>query len=332
MAYAAIPTFIFYSIYTILPSRSSIANDLIHLRFSGLIDSTVYWSSLKWFDAFPLKAFFCTLPLEFRLPHDLFVTKAARLLEDGIALLILSYLGWYFFRKRSWVKGLKENNPVDIFALLSIPFFIVIIATISLQSLTMPLEQYHIPWMSAGMTAVFITRYFVVPLLIIQVLFFLLLQDALKRKTAIKYMHGIVVAWFILFMSINIVHCAYSIYQYRADKKNNYSYWNKGKYMIGIHETLNQDAKKNPGVNIVFVTSAEARSVCDPTIYSWSTNMVFQYDSIIGGKFQHTKPVIVYTLMQRNSLSGVEEEFISNFKAQKISENDDKVLYRTYME
>src|SRR6185312_3002514 len=112
---AAIPTFIFYKVYTILPSRSNIANDLIHLRFSGLIHSTIYWSSLKWFDAFPLKAFFCTLPLEFRLPHNSFITKAVRLSENVISLSILSYLGWYFFRKRNWIKSLKENNPVEIF-------------------------------------------------------------------------------------------------------------------------------------------------------------------------------------------------------------------------
>jgi hypothetical protein len=331
LVYAAIPTFIFFAIYKMIPGRSYLADALTHFNFSYILHYPFYWSSLKWFDAFPLKAFFFTLPLEFRLPINHFIIKSVRLTEYLFSLLILGYLLWCFLKKRSWLSGLKENKPIDIFTLLGMFSLIVIVGTISLQSLTMPLEQFHIPWMPEGMTAVFITRYFVIGILVIQVFFFLLMDGLLKKVISIKYAHIFVLGLFVSSMLINFQHWGYSTYKCYVGK-DSYSYWDEGNDMISMYKILNLDAQKNPGINIVIATYKEARDVSDPSIYAQATNFIYQYDSIIGGKFQHTKPVILYTVMPKTTLTEQEKKFVADFNPQQVLQCSDGIVYRTYLQ
>jgi hypothetical protein len=110
--------------------------------------------------------------------------------------------------------------------------------------------------------------------------------------------------------------------------------------MLAIHKIIDTDAQKNPGVNIVIATCAEPQFVLagDPTMFSWRTTITCKYDSVIQEKFNHTKPVILYTIMPWPDLSEQERKFVSDNNAREIYHWNNGilynggVLYRTYLQ
>jgi len=317
---AFIPTLIFNTIYKMTSDRTEFISNLIHFRF--------YWNLLKWFDAFPLKAFFYTLPLEYKLPYNQVIIKLVRLFEYLLSIFILGYLLSYFLKKRDWLTGLKEKKPIDIFTTISIISFILIVGFISFQTITTPPEVlgYNPHWMPNIWTFVYCTRYFVIVIFLVQIFFFILMDTVRKKIVTLKYSLAFIMIIFALSMFVNIIFWGYTIYKYHIGNSS-YSYWYQGRSMISAHKLITLDAEKNPGVNIVIASRLNYSNVNDPTIFSRATNFTFSYDSVIQGKFKYTKSVILYTLMPRTNLTEQEKKFVSGFNAKQVFQWDASILY-----
>ncbi|MGP8215158.1 MAG: hypothetical protein ACLQQ4_06310 [Bacteroidia bacterium] len=317
LAYAAIPTFTLFSIYK-TPHELNFADNLIHFHFADLL------GSLKLFSPFLSRAFFNPYYIYFRIPMN-HIFKFFMLSEYLISAVILFYLGWYFLIKRNLLAGLKNKNPMDVFIVLSCISFPVIVTFLLLETLSVDTEV-------AGQT-----RYFNVLIFMMLILFFAIMDDVFKKSSKTKTAQIFIV---ILFVSSML----FSIGTKLTSDKNNYEwngkqykflraqqesiyYWNALGYKW--NKILTLDAEHNPGVNIV-IAGYDNNYVNGPPGYARATCVTHKFDSIIDGKFRHSEPVIIYTLMP-DSINESERKFISVYKATEVLKCQEGIVYRTFL-
>ena len=189
--------------------------------------------------------------------------------------------------------------------------------------------------------ALFETRYFILPMLFIQVLFFLIMDNIFTNSASTKSAPFFVFIIFTASVLFNIVfNNSDKVYEwgdpysnssgeitfYRYVGKRNY-FWNEGSYIL--YNTLNQDADRNPGTNIV-VTGFKLTFLHGPPGYAKHASICPQFDSILERKFHHSRPVIIYTMMH-DTITEKERNFISFFKAEQILTCREGIIYRAFI-
>ncbi len=194
--------FLFYTLNPIDSTRTSFTENLFSFNF--------YWSNFKWFDAFVVKALFYTVPIEYRLPASIsFAIPVYRialyLLSLVLFILIFSkYLNWKAL-KNIVVKHSSETQPAEwqLFLLFVITA-VFVVGFISLQSLTTPPEKnsFGPAWMPPFWTFVYSHRYFAFLVILVQVFFFVRLNDQNERfRRSLLFIYGGSVIYSLIFFA-----------------------------------------------------------------------------------------------------------------------------------
>jgi hypothetical protein len=307
--FAAIPAFIFFNAFKINQQHTGFISQLAHLNFN--------WSSLKQCSPFPSRTFFDPFPIYRHMP----LTSSFKfylLVEYIISGLVLGLLFWYFFLKRNWWERAKTNDPIASFTTLSCLAFLVIGSFLVFNTLT-----------TIEGNTLYETRYFIVLTLIIQVLFFTLIDQVIKKNVTIKALPVFVWSLFVIstVYSIVISESVSANVWHDTNVNERDHYWNGLEYKW--YNTLNADAQKNKGISII-ITGYDRKYIDSPPGYSNGVCAIEQYDSLIDGNFHHSKPVIIYALIPA-SLNAREKNFISIYGAKQVLKSDQGEVYRAFL-
>ncbi len=306
---AAIPAYIFFGIYKINQQHTGFISHLVHFDFN--------WSSLKQCSPFPSRTFFNPSAIYDHVPPTSSF-KFYLLAEYIISALVLGVLFWYFLVKRNWWEKVKAGDPIANFTTLSCLSFLVIGPFLVFNTLT-----------TVEGNTLYETRYFIMLILIIQILFFTLMDEVIKKTVVVKAIP--VFVWslcaFSTVYSIGISISVLTNAWHDVNFKEQAYYWNKMQYKW--YNVLNTDAQNNKGVNII-VTSYDEKFFNGPPGYSNSACTTEKYDSLIDGNFHHSKPVIIYALIP-DSLNARERNFISIRGAKQVLKSDQGEVYRAFL-
>jgi hypothetical protein len=300
---------------------------------TGFIDNiktgTFYFSHLKWFDPFAIKAFFYTRPLEFRLPHNsniLFLYRAGLLACFILFLLLLISTIIKKTNFFSWLKKIIKNklDKNDSLILVFFSTFLIVVSFISLQSITtLPESNSFGPsWMPPLWTFVYSTRYFVYPITLVIVMFFVSFQisfyENARPNLIFKSIYYMSLTWSLLFWS-------FTQYQYYSSKGNGAgSQWINKANSIAAFNVINEVHKSNLKTQIVYAHYENKFEEGLVTNYSYSYP-TDDYNDIVAGHFSNSNKLILIMSMP-NNLSNNELVFLEkhnhtilkNFKNEKL--------------
>tara|TARA_B110000046_G_scaffold114829_1_gene121989 strand:- start:11359 stop:12972 length:1614 start_codon:yes stop_codon:yes gene_type:complete len=229
--------YLFFKYFAIDPGRVSFIDKLMTFDF--------YWNHLKWFDPFPLKAFFYLDPIAYRLENTFFVSIYrwfGLLFSIGIMIII----GSYFFKNSILSSKWRSNfnNKYFLFFTLGILTFGLIMGVMIIQSLTIPPENeaFGPTWMPHFWTFVYSTRYWVILIFIIQLAVFVLISNhdftGWKQKVT-KALIYISIVYGVIFFS-------FSAYQFYSPNGNGAgSVWENEKENIEMYNYINSIAESN---------------------------------------------------------------------------------------
>jgi len=234
--------FLFFSINKIDSARTSFMDNLIHLN--------LYWGHLRWFDSFPSHSFFYTSPLEYRLsPNHLALIRTFRIFIHAVSISILLLLFRMFILKDKILS--KFNSPVPEerirfdFILLFVVASLSISGVMILQSLTTPPEgkSFGPAWMPYLWTFVYATRYFAIPMIMIQIMFFVgLSRTDFKHQIFFSRSAGLLI---IVAVSWSLLYFAYSFRQiHLAGGNGGGSFWVNQKADLSVFHEINALAEK----------------------------------------------------------------------------------------
>ena len=130
---------------------------------------------------------------------------------------------------------------------------LVICSFQSLESLTTPPESnsFGPAWMPKMWTFVYSTRYFVIPMFLFQVLFFLLVNEVVGNKSKNKTAQVISKSLYALALFAAFFQWAYTTKQYHFGN-GAASFWTNGKSEIRIFHLLNKACDANPAEKIIY--------------------------------------------------------------------------------
>lgn len=300
---------------------------------TGFIDNiksgTFYFSHIKWFDPFSLKAFLYTRPIEFRLPNNptiLFLYRITLLFSAIIFLLFIlsGYVQKLNFIK--WYNTLKNKiiTKIDMLTIVFICTFLVVTSFIALQSLTVPAESnsFGPSWMPHFWTHVYSTRYFVYIIVLIIVLFFVAYYQREKegKNTLIfKSMYLISIFW-------AISYWLFVQYQFYAPNGNGAgSQWVNESTSIEVFKEINKIHAENPEIPIVYAHYESKYKEGLITNYAYS-NPTNDYETIIKGDFSNSRKLVLIISMPSN-LSNNEIAFLAQHKHSILREfNKEKLV------
>ncbi len=317
-------TFLFFSVFSIDHSRTSFLEDIKHMNF--------LWSNLKWFDSFPLKAFFYMSPIEYRFPvsHPGMI-RIGRLLIHFLSLCILSFFGWKLLIRDKIqlfrASAVSEQRLLFSYVLLMLVFSCAVIGLMSLESITSAPERnsFGPPWMPNMWTFVYCTRYFAVIMLMLQLLLFILLSRTTlqqERRTVflLRGLAGASLVYGFLFFG-------YSNYQmYSPHGNGGASYWYNEKEEVEIYRTINRIHKQEPASKLVY---AEADQRNDPmTVFSEATTCE-NYNAIVSGHYAAGRHLVLLLKMHPANLQTSDEQlFIQMHHAKLLIGARNSELYR----
>ena len=322
--FSLVGTVIFFSIFKIDSGRTGFLQNLIHFN--------LYYKHMLWFDSYPIKALFFPRPIEFRLPHNLMLIRIFRIGLHLASLLFIIYLISYFIKKVKLSNSIKhsENKNIFPFLILFASATLTICGFISMQSLTTGPENnsFGPSWMPKMWTFVYCTRYFVILILLFQVLFFMMLNEALESINKNKISNSIAKSLYVLALGSSVLQWAYTTTQYHFGN-GAASYWHNGKSEIATFHILNQACEENPKTKIIYScfnrVSYDGGSM---SLYS-KAYVCRDYQKMMGSDFKHNDPTILYVLMPKENLNEKELAFLSTYKPETVQTFETGTLYRT---
>ena len=309
LAGSSLLVMLFYIIFPIDGGRVSFIDTLK----SG----NLYYSHLKWFDAFPLKSLFFTRVIEFRLPYNALVIFLYRVGLLLFSFLFLAFLLSRFIKKLNifiFIKEFKQKNISQnaLVALMFICTFTVIVGFITLQTLTSSPENnsFGPTWMPKIWTFVYCTRYFIYIMFLIIILFFIAYHQSKKEnKLVFKLFNSL----YVLFFCWAFLYWLFINYQFYSPTGNGAgSEWINEKTNITIFNKINAIQKTKPNAAIVFTSYKNKMVEGLITSYSAATP-TDDYEAIINNNFKNTLPVTLMIEMPINKTSA-EQKFLNEHK------------------
>jgi hypothetical protein len=315
-------TFVFFTLFKIDSGRTSFIQNLIHWD--------LFWNHLKWFDSFPIKAFFYMSPLEYRLPsaHPGIIRLARFLIHACSLFVILLFVRRYLIRDKAyrWLKErVAEKRLISEYLLLFVIVSAVVVGLMSLQSLTTGPEgnSFGPPWMPRMWTFVYATRYFALPMVMLQILLFAMLSELDFRKDRLGSLLAIGLTS--AAMSWSALLFVYSNYQIHAPGGNGGdSFWSAEKVDVSIFKKIGLLAEESK-VPIVY-SGYDSQGA--PVFDYCKAIQCTQYAQLIGGPLRNSAPVrLVMKLPAREAMNLDEQKFSDLHKAQLLMTEKKFTLY-----
>lgn len=311
-------TFLFYQGFPIDSSRTSFVENLK----SG----NLYFSGLKWFDPFPIKAFFFTRPFEYRLPNNsqlLFFYRSTIMLAS-IGFTIFLFSGVILKLKfRKWLKDLfsKKWRLHDSFLLILFCASTVIVSFITLQTLTSAPEfnSFGPTWMPPYWTFVYSTRYFIFVMTLLIILFFVGYDQNTVPLFKKRFFNIIYIVSFLFALGYGV----FMNYQFYSPKGNGAgSEWINKKELIFAYDKMNSIYKTENKPHIVYSHFNYKSNEGLITGYSFS-HTCNEYTNIVGNKFYYAKPLVLILAMPLH-LNEKEQLFLKrhSFSILGVSESE----------
>ena len=315
-------TFLFFSFFKIDPDRTNFLQSLLHQK--------LYWNHLKWFDSFPIKAFFYLSPLEYRLPvarPD--IIRLVRILIHIASVALVCFFAWKLFIKDKIQTYLKSTQPgqrlMFDYTALSLIAAAAVIGIMMLESLATSPEgnSFGPAWMPKMWTFVYATRYFALQMMMLQILLFVLLFQSGNDRFSQFFIRGFLsvsICWAALFF-------AYSNYQLYAPHGNGGGeFWVNDKENIHIYKILHETNLARGDKHVVF-SDAEWKGA-PITEFSGPTPCP-AYTDLINNRFKTSRPVILLLKMHAKDMQTPEEkEFIRLHQAQLLLSEKNSELYK----
>lgn len=314
----------FFHFYPISSGRTSFVENVLNLNFN--------WDLLRWFDSFPVKSLFYTIPIEFRLPSQkLNLIAFYRVFLHVLSASFLFYLCWFLFSKFRYFGNVKRQDDslsrkFSDYATIFFVSFLVIVGFLSLQSIAGKIEYrtFGPAWMPQIWTFVYNTRYFIIPLLQILILFFLVFNQTLVEKSSHSKVFSAV--FFFAFISA-FLYSGYINFQiYSANGNGGGSVRVNCKDDIAAYYFLKDYKKKFPGKNLVVVTRPESAERHDILGISEAFRC-FDYEKIIQSEFKNAKPMDLFIQFPKDKISEDESGFIHKFNAKPVLDYEKSALY-----
>lgn len=309
LALGVILTTLFYRLFPFSSARTGF--------ISAIKAGPYYFSLLKWFDPFILKAFFYTRPIEFRLPHNdsiLFLYRTTMLFSS---FLFIAFLGSVFIKKLNFVAWLKKIDKkildeYDSLVVIVFCSFLIIVSFITLQSITLPPENnsFGPSWMPNLWTSVYSTRYFIYLIVLLIILFFVgFNKQHVEHKNSslvFKIIYGMSLTW-------SIVYWSFSQYQFYSPNGNGAgSEWVNKANSIATFNIINEIHASEPNIHIVFAhyKNFHKEGLVTNYAYAYPTDA---YADIIKGNFANSSKLTLIMAMP-NNLSNMELAFLESYK------------------
>jgi hypothetical protein len=327
MVVSLVGTVLFFSIYKIDSARTSFLQNLIDLNF--------YFKHLLWFDSFPIKALFFPRPYEFRLPHNLMVIRIFRISLHLASFFFAGYLLMHFIKKVKHPtvnNQLKEEKNIFPFLMMMGSAILIISSFLSMESITTVPESnsFGPSWMPRMWTFVYSTRYFVIPILLFQVLFFMMVNEVMENITTNKIKRTITKGFYGVSLLATLLQWAYTTKQYHFGN-GAASFWTNGKSEITTFKILNESQTQNPSIKTIYsYYNRGPEEGGSMTLYS-KAHVCKDYHKMMAEGFKHTDPIILYLLMPNADLSAEESSFISTYKPEVVEIFNEGTLYKVLL-
>jgi hypothetical protein len=318
-------TFLFFHTYKIDSSRTSFTQTIMH--------GHLLWENLKWFDQFPLKAFFYTIPIEYRLPsgHPGFIRLARIGLWLGaifiIVLFVRKFLGSDKAQGYYNSKDQKERALFTFFA-----FFIimtaVVVSVLILESLSTGTEiaDFVPPWMPKQWTFVMATRYFAIPVLSIQLMLFILLSRINTSDSKIVRVSAYTLLTCSLSYSI-LFDCYTELQLHRSGGNGGGSLWVNEKENLEVLKEINRCSTQENKPVVYSNFELTGRGI--PLMLFSNGIICMEYKTILQGNFKSTKPIILLIKIHSKDKRPAEEEnFVATYNPRLILSAKNSSLYR----
>lgn len=307
-------TFLFYKFFPFSSGRTSF--------ITNIKTGTFYFSHLKWFDPFTLKAFFYTKPVEFRLPNNptvLFLYRTCLLVGSILFLVFIMEVFIIRLNFIAWIKKLYKQKikNYDSLILIFICSFAVITSFIALQSITsLPEKNSFGPsWMPYFWTFVYSTRYFIYLMALLIILFFVAYHKQQSKQDGntwvFKIIYGMSLFW-------SIVYWSFSQYQFYSPNGNGAgSEWVNKANSIATFNIINDIHASEPNTHIVFAhyKNLHKEGLVTNYAYAYPTDA---YTDIINGNFANSSKLTLIMAMPDN-LSNIELAFLERYKHTVLS-------------
>ena len=312
---------LFFSVFKIDSGRTGFIDNIINLNF--------YYNHIKWFDSFPIKSFFYTTPIEYRLPVNM--PELIRYYRIGLhiaSVLLLFFLGYKFLflekvYKFHWIQDLSRKSRLIYFYIFLLTSCVVI-GFIALESLTTSPEKnsFGPPWMPQLWTFVYSTRYFILLMIMLQIAFFVMLSELAYSQKVFKLFS---VSFFTISFLFSFIFWVFTSYQIHSPNGNGgASYWNNCSEHVIFYDEINK-ISKNENKKVVF-TSYNLPVNAPSMIYSMGYPC-HNYSDLLSSELKHSSPLCLLIEIPQEQ-NEIEKIFREKFSPTKIIKFKESILYR----
>ena len=307
---------LFYKVFPIDGSRTSFTDNIKNGVF--------YFSSLKWFDAFPIKAFLFTRPVEFHLPHVPLLIMFYRISLVVLSFAFLLFVLSVFYRQFTFgLRTPRGDLPQisDQVVWIFISCFMVVVGFITSQSLTVPPESnsFGPSWMPPFWTHVYSTRYFIYIICLIIILFFYGFSQSVhnyRYQKLFNFSYSVFFSWAFLFW------CFYANQFYSSGGNGAGSNWTKNRSFIEAFRQVN--ALETDMVVIANHKEKLKQGLVTNFSKGYPTD---DYLRIIEGDFRFTRPLVLVMIMPMR-LNENERKFLKRHSFRFLSAVDNDLVVK----